>query len=140
MVPVRGAVEVFASVRITTVAVPDPDDGVTVTHSGAVTSQLVFEVTTLDKLTTPAPGFHAVVGTVNTSPGCVTVIVLVTTGRPTVLVNTTVALRATAVGFGSAVNTTVPLPLPVTGVTDSQLLAIQVPVTCQSVFEVTVMV
>ena len=61
-------------------------------------------------------------------------------GLPTVLVNVTVALRATAVAFGCAVNTTVPLPLPVVGATDSQLLAVQVPATRQSVFEDTVMV
>jgi len=137
---VRGVTAVFASVRIVTVTLPDPVAGFAVTQLGAVTSQLVFEVTALVVLTTPAAGFHAVVGTVNIKPGCVTVIVRVVTGRPTVLVNTTVTLRATAVGFGCAVNTTVPSALPATGATDSQLLAVQVPVTCQFVFEDTLIV
>ena len=66
--------------------------------------------------------------------------VRVIAGLPTVLVYVTVALRATVVGFGSAVITTVSLPLPVVGVTDNQLLAVQVPATRQSVLEDTVMV
>jgi len=66
--------------------------------------------------------------------------VLVIVGLPTVLVKVTVALRATVVGFGAAVNTTVSLPLPVVGVTDSQVLVVQVPATRQSVFEDTAMV
>jgi len=134
-VPVRGAVEVFAWAVNDTVALFNPVDGLTVTQLGAVTSQLVFEVTALVVVTTPAAGFHAPVGTVKTNPGCDTVIVLLIAGLPTVLVNITVAERATAVGFGAAVNTTVPSPLPEVGATDSQEAPVQVPATCQSVFE-----
>jgi len=68
------------------------------------------------------------------------VIDLVTVGLPTVLVNVTVALRAVVVGFGRAVNTTVPLPFPLVDVTDSQVVPAQVPPTRQSVFDDTVMV
>jgi len=62
IVPVRGAVEVLACVVNVTVALPNPDDGLTVTQPGADTSQGVFDVTALVVLTTPAPGFHAVTG------------------------------------------------------------------------------
>jgi len=55
-------------------------------------------------------------------------------------VNVTVALRAVVVGFGRAVNTTVPLPLPLVGVTDSQVVPVQVPATRHAAFEDTVMV
>jgi len=60
--PVRGAVEGFANVVNRTVALPDPDDGLTVTQSGADTTQGVVDVTVLVVLTTPAAGFHAVTG------------------------------------------------------------------------------
>jgi len=135
MVPVRGAVEGLACAASATVALFEPLTGLTLTQSGAVTSQDAFDVTARVIVTTPAPGFHAVVGTVNTKPGCDTVIVLVIAGLPAVLVKTTVALRVTAVGFGSAISTTVPLPLPVAGLTLNQELAVQVPATRQSVLE-----
>ena len=64
MLPLRSAVEPFAWVVTDTVALPEPLDGLTVTQAGAVTSQEVFEVTALVVVTTPTPGFHAVVGTV----------------------------------------------------------------------------
>ena len=140
MVPVRGAAEGFAWAVSDTVALPEPVDGLAVTQSGVETSQDVFEVTALVVVTTPAVGFQTVVGTVKTRPGWLTVMVLVISGVPTVLVNTTVALRATAVGFGSTVITTVPLPAPLVGVTVNQLAVVHVPVTCQVVFEDTLIV
>ena len=140
MVPVRACVEKLIGVVNDTVALPDPAAGLTVTQSGALTSQVVFEVTALVVVTTPAVGFHAVTGTVNvgaTKPGWLTVNVLVTIGLPTVLVNDTVALRATVVGFGSAVTTTVPFPVPALGAIVNQELVAHVPPTLQDVFEVT---
>jgi len=62
-VPVRCDTAVFAAVLNSSVALPVPLDGVTVTQLGAVTCQDVFEVTALVMVTTPAPGFHAVVAT-----------------------------------------------------------------------------
>jgi len=63
------------------------------------------------------------------------VIVLVITGLPAVLVNTTVAVRAVVVGFGSAVTITTPplLPPPVE-LTDNHEAAAHVPPTLQDVF------
>jgi len=72
MLPLRSAVEGLAWVVSDTVALPEPVAGLTVTQAGAVTSQEVFEVTALVVVTTPTPGFHAVVGTVKvggTNPG-----------------------------------------------------------------------
>jgi len=121
-----------------TVALPDPNDGVAVTQSGANTCQEVFDVTARDTVAPPTTGFHAVVGSVNvgaTRPGWFTVMVRVVAGLPTVEVNNTVALRAWVVGFGCAVTTALPLPVPLDGLTVNQELVAHVPRTSHSVFE-----
>jgi len=143
-VPVREVAPALAWVVNTTDPFPEPPDGLTVTQLGAVTTQEVFEVTVRVLDTTPAVGFHAVVGAIVKVGGggaaWLTVMVLDIAGLPTVLLNITVALRIEVVRFGSAVNTTVPSPLPVDGDTDNQGLVVQVPVSRQSVFEDTAMV
>jgi len=63
-VPLRAAVPVLASVVNTTDPFPVPPDELNDTHSGPVTTQVVFEVTALVLDTTPAVGFHAVVGAI----------------------------------------------------------------------------
>jgi len=65
------------------------------------------------------------------------VTVLVVAGLPNAEVNNTVALRAFVVRFGSAAKTTLPLPVPLDGLTVNQELASHVPATRHSVFEVT---
>jgi len=74
-VPVRCDTAVFAAVLNSTVALPVPLDGVTVTQLGAVTCQDVFEVTALVIVTATAVGLHAVVDISNvggTNEGTVT--------------------------------------------------------------------
>ena len=63
-VPVRAAVPVLAAVVNTTDPFPVPLDGLNDTQSGPVTTQLLFEVTDRVLATTPAAGFHAVVGAI----------------------------------------------------------------------------
>jgi len=65
IVPLRCDTDVLAAVLNSTVTLPVLLAGVTVTQLGAVTCQDVFDVTALLAVTTPAPGFHAVVDTSN---------------------------------------------------------------------------
>jgi len=137
-VPLRCDTVVFAWVLNSTVTLPVPLDGVTVTQLGAVTCQDVFDVTALVMVTTPAPGFHAVVATskVGATPAWVTVKDLVTCGLPFVVFNSMVPVRCDTAVFAAVLNSTVALPVPLDGVTVTQLGA----VTCQDVFEVTALV
>jgi len=62
--PDRAEAVVLASVVNATDPLPVPLDGLTVTQLGAVISQEVFDVTARVIVTTPAVGFHAVVGAI----------------------------------------------------------------------------
>jgi len=139
--PVREVAPVLTWVVNTTDPFPVPLDELNDTQSGPVTTQLLFEVTVRVLVTTPAVGFHAVVGemvkvggggaacvTVNERDTCAPIVLVV--------VNTTGPLRAEAVVLASVVNTTEPFPEPPDGLTVTQLGA----VTTQLLFEVTVRV
>ncbi|MCL2783089.1 MAG: hypothetical protein FWD80_03840, partial [Propionibacteriaceae bacterium] len=141
-VAVLAEVDVFVAACSITEPLPDPDDGLTVSHVALDDAlQVVFDVTETD--VDPAfaePTVHDDIdsvsdGVTTVTPGCVTATVRVTAVPPEVVVAVMVAVLAEVDVLAAACNITEPLPDPEVGLTVSHVAlddALQV------VFDVTV--
>jgi len=119
MLPLR-VVPAFATVRMVTVALPVPDDGLTLAQSGAVAVHDVFDDTDM-VVDAPSRGMfvHMPGDTINVGgmPACDKNTDHAGPGESLVVLNVTLFVRVDAVVFAATVNVTVVFPTPDDGLT-----------------------